>query len=122
MEVLHRESRLAAVSRLSQARLCDSFFHVQPLNEAICHDCWTVRLFSPDSRYCRLIFQSMHAKQKTAYHPYLIVAFYLHFLPPEWKDRIPRSTRYDWQQKRQSDLFGYEWCQQHQQYSLPYNL
>ena len=51
----------------------------------------------------------MSVRVKTAYHPYLLVAFYLHCLPPDIIDHIPRSTRHDWNHKDTTTLFGYDW-------------
>jgi putative transposase len=53
-----------------------------------------------------------HPKQ--AYHPFIPVAFYLNILPENLLIKIPRSTRYDWQHKRLTELFGYDWYWQNQ--------
>jgi len=57
----------------------------------------------------------MPLKTKASYHPHLLIAFYLHCLPPEWLQRIPRSTRHEWSHKDQAALYGHEWALQNQQ-------
>ena len=46
---------------------------------------------------------------KIIYHPALILAYYLQCLPEEIREKIPRSTKFDWSKKQESTLFGYEW-------------
>ena len=52
---------------------------------------------------------------KASYHPAITVAFFLNCLPNDLLQRIPRSTRFDWQQKEISTHFGYDWFCQNQQ-------
>ncbi len=56
----------------------------------------------------------MKKTPKTTYHPFLLVAFYLDFLPDDLKYTIPRSTRFDWKNKNIETTFGYQWCCQQQ--------
>ncbi|MBX3238932.1 MAG: hypothetical protein KIT80_09140 [Chitinophagaceae bacterium] len=54
----------------------------------------------------------MNPRAKKSYHPFVMVAFYLQFLPEEILAAIPRSTRHEWQHKPVTVLFGYDWyCQ-----------
>jgi putative transposase len=54
----------------------------------------------------------MPLRTKASYHPHLLIAFHLHCLPPEWLQRIPRSTRHEWLHKDQTALLGYDWSVQ----------
>src|SRR6185312_5071760 len=57
----------------------------------------------------------MSIRTKLTYHPYLIIAFHFRCLPDELRERIPRSTRFDWSRKELSEAFGFDWaCQQKQ--------
>jgi len=56
----------------------------------------------------------MHIRPKQSYHPFVAVAFYLRILPDRLLVKIPRSTRYEWQHKQVTDLFGYDWYCQNQ--------
>lgn len=56
----------------------------------------------------------MQARTKQSYHPYILVAFYLRILPEAILLAIPRSTRYDWEHKPVTELFGYDWYSQNQ--------
>jgi len=56
----------------------------------------------------------MHIRPKQSYHPFVAVAFYLRILPDRLLIKIPRSTRYEWQHKQVTDLFGYDWYCQNQ--------
>ena len=47
---------------------------------------------------------------KRSYHPFIHIAFYLHFLPEEISTAIPRSTLHDWENKEESKLYGYDWA------------
>lgn len=51
----------------------------------------------------------MQARTKQSYHPFVLVAFYLDILPENLLDWIPRSTKNDWQHKKLTELFGYDW-------------
>ncbi|MFT3947195.1 MAG: hypothetical protein QM763_09500 [Agriterribacter sp.] len=51
----------------------------------------------------------MHLRSRQSYHPFVMVAFYLQFLPEDISAAIPRSTRHEWQHKPVSELFGYDW-------------
>ncbi|MFT3945717.1 MAG: hypothetical protein QM763_01990 [Agriterribacter sp.] len=51
----------------------------------------------------------MHLRPRQSYHPFVMVAFYLQFLPEDILAVIPRSTRHEWQHKPVSELFGYDW-------------
>ena len=54
----------------------------------------------------------MKNKAKQSYHPFVAIAFYLQMLPETLLTQIPRSTRYEWQHKKITELFGYDWyCQ-----------
>src|SRR5258708_23731479 len=61
------------------------------------------------------IFIHMLVRPKTSYHPYLLVAFYLNCLPADLLQRIPRSTRHDWNHKDQIALYGYDWYNENRQ-------
>src|SRR5688572_20641287 len=41
----------------------------------------------------------MQIRAKQSYHPFVVVAFYLHILSEKLLSQIPRSTRYEWQHK-----------------------
>jgi hypothetical protein len=56
----------------------------------------------------------MPVHRKFSYHPAILIAFYLHCLPPELLQHIPRSTRHDWNTKNVTALFGYDWYLQNQ--------
>ena len=56
----------------------------------------------------------MKTRPKQSYHPFVVVAFYLHILPDKLLYQIPRSTRYEWQHKSVIELFGYDWYYQNQ--------
>ena len=56
----------------------------------------------------------MIIRTKQSYHPFNVVAFYLHILPDKLLTQIPRSTLYDWQHKSVIELFGYDWYCQNQ--------
>lgn len=43
---------------------------------------------------------------KRSYHPFILIAYYLNFLPIELLQSIPNSTRYDWKHKDLNALFG----------------
>ncbi len=58
----------------------------------------------------------LKCRSKTIYHPFILVAFYLDILPDELTSRIPRSTIHDWKQKTVTELMGYDWYCQQQQY------
>jgi hypothetical protein len=61
----------------------------------------------------------MPPRTKLTYHPYLLIAFHLHCLPDELRDRIPRSTRFDWSRKELNTAFGFEWaCKQEQLFTI----
>jgi hypothetical protein len=62
-----------------------------------------------------MYFYRMSLRTKTSYHPHLLIAFYLQCLPPDWLQRIPRSTRHEWSNKDLTVLYGYDWAMQHQQ-------
>ena len=57
---------------------------------------------------------TMKIRPKQSYHPFVVVAFYLNILPNELLSQIPRSTRYEWQHKSVTELFGYNWYCQNQ--------
>ena len=42
-----------------------------------------------------LFLMQLH-RQKTTYHPFLLIAFHLNCLPDNELLAIPRSTRFDW--------------------------
>ena len=46
---------------------------------------------------------------KRSYHPSILIAFHLNFLPEKLSAALPRSTRSDWMQKEQQLQFGYDW-------------
>ena len=56
----------------------------------------------------------MNTKTKQSYHPFIVIAFYLNILPEKLRAIIPRSTRYEWEQKPVMELFGYDWYCQNQ--------
>lgn len=56
----------------------------------------------------------MKIRPKQSYHPFVVVAFYLHILPEKLLSQIPRSTRHEWQHKPVMELFGYDWYCQNQ--------
>lgn len=56
----------------------------------------------------------MNLRSRQSYHPFVMVAFYLQFLPEEILAVIPRSTRHEWQHKPVAELFGYHWYCQNQ--------
>src|SRR5690606_23077663 len=56
----------------------------------------------------------MNLRSRQSYHPFVMVAFYLQFLPEEISAAIPRSTRHEWQHKPVTELFGYDWYCQNQ--------
>lgn len=56
----------------------------------------------------------MTPRPRQSYHPFVMVAFYLQFLPEELLAVIPRSTRHEWQHKPVAALFGYHWYCQNQ--------
>jgi len=58
----------------------------------------------------------MSPRTKLTYHPYLIIAFHLGCLPDELRERIPRSTRFDWSRKELNEAFGFEWACRQQQF------
>lgn len=58
----------------------------------------------------------MLPRPRQSYHPFVIVAFYLHILPAQLLSQIPRSTRHDWLSKPVTELFGYEWYCQNQHF------
>lgn len=47
----------------------------------------------------------MTPQSRQSYHPFVMVAFYLQFLPEEILGAIPRSTRHEWQHKPVTQLF-----------------
>ncbi|MEO8772123.1 MAG: hypothetical protein ABI402_18635 [Ferruginibacter sp.] len=49
------------------------------------------------------------AFHKTSYHPAILLACYLNWLPDELLQKIPRSTKYDWLHKNLCACFGYDW-------------
>lgn len=51
----------------------------------------------------------MHLRSRQSYHPFVMVAFYLHLLPDEIMCHIPRSTKHDWHSRSPASLFGYDW-------------
>lgn len=58
----------------------------------------------------------MSPRTKLTYHPYLIIAFHLRCLPDELRERIPRSTRFDWNRRELNADFGFEWASRQQQF------
>lgn len=60
------------------------------------------------------IATACHIRAKQAYHPYILLGYYLHILPDEVLQRIPSSTKHDWKQKNNQLLFGYDWFLQNQ--------
>jgi hypothetical protein len=56
----------------------------------------------------------MKIRRKQSYHPFVVVAFYLHILPEKLLSQIPGSTQYEWQHKPVMELFGYDWYCQNQ--------
>jgi len=56
----------------------------------------------------------MKIRPRQSYHPFVVVAFYLHILPDKLLSQIPRSTQYEWQHKPVMELFGYDWYCQNQ--------
>lgn len=56
----------------------------------------------------------MHSRLRQSYHPFVMVAFYLQFLPEKIAAAIPRSTRHEWKHKPAAELFGYHWYCQNQ--------
>ena len=56
----------------------------------------------------------MNTKTKQSCHPFVVIAFYLNILPQALRTIIPRSTRYEWEQKPVMELFGYDWYCQNQ--------
>lgn len=52
---------------------------------------------------------------KTSYHPAFQVAYYLQCLPNELTQQIPRTTKFDWNNKNIKHSFGYDWYQENQQ-------
>jgi len=55
----------------------------------------------------------MTPRPKSAYHPYILVAFDLNCLPDDLLLHIPRSTKHGWLHKDQTALFGHDWYIQH---------
>ena len=53
-------------------------------------------------------------RTKTSYHSYILVAFYLDCLPKEILTVIPRSTRFDWDQRDIHNSFGYDWFKENE--------
>ena len=51
----------------------------------------------------------MYNHPKTSYHPFILVAFHLNFLPSDILRHIPKSTQHDWRHKDISSLFGHDW-------------
>jgi len=51
----------------------------------------------------------MLTRPKSAYHPFILIAFYLKCLPPHVLDPIPRSTRHDWQHRDTAAFYGHDW-------------
>lgn len=43
---------------------------------------------------------------KQTYHPFITKAFYLQILPENLLIEIPRTTKYDWQNKPQASPFA----------------
>ena len=48
-------------------------------------------------------------RQKTSYHPFVLIAFHLNFLPDNLLLAMPRSTRLDWVHTDFQDSFGFGW-------------
>lgn len=57
----------------------------------------------------------MNIRPKQSYHPFVVVAFYLHILPEKLLLQIPRTTRHEWKHKTVNNLFGYDWYCENQQ-------
>lgn len=71
----------------------------------VCHERrWNSLLIFP-------VFQViiMQLRTKQSYHPFVVVAFYLHILPEKLLLQISRSTRHEWEHKSVTNLFGYDW-------------
>ena len=51
-------------------------------------------------------------RPKTCYHPYVLVAFHLNWLPDNLLQIIPRSTRFDWHYRDIKNSFGHAWYQE----------
>ena len=54
-------------------------------------------------------------RTKTSYHPYILVAYYLNCLPEDILAVIPRSTRFDWDQRDIHNSFGCDWFKENEQ-------
>ena len=53
--------------------------------------------------------QTPNIPAKRSYHPSILIAFHLKFLPEELSSALPRSTRSGWNHKEQRLQFGYDW-------------
>lgn len=51
----------------------------------------------------------MHPGIKTIYHPNFIAGYFLNLLPVDLLKQVPRSTRHDWNAKRDKLMFGSCW-------------
>lgn len=51
---------------------------------------------------------------KASYHPSILIAFYLHCLPDDLAQKIPRSTKHDWLHRNLTACVGYDWFRQNQ--------
>ena len=46
--------------------------------------------------------------KKRSYHPFILIAYHLNFLPAELQVQLPRSTYFDWKKRDSAAQFGYE--------------
>jgi putative transposase len=53
-----------------------------------------------------------HHRNKTSYHPFILIAFYLNCLPEDILQIIPRSTQFDWHHRDIENSFGHQWYQE----------
>lgn len=53
--------------------------------------------------------------RKRAYHPFILIAYYLNFLPQEILQDIPYSTLYDWKRKDILHLYGVQYFNDNKQ-------
>jgi putative transposase len=44
-----------------------------------------------------------------SYHPFILLAFYLDFLPQDIALQILKTTKHDWKERNNEKLFGHLW-------------
>src|ERR1700688_4902269 len=68
--------------------------------------------FSSDCCSTKTACSILHHQNKTSYHPFILIAFYLICLREDILQIIPRSTQFDWHHRDIENSFGHEWCQE----------